>query len=142
MRSNPRDWRIADVVAVCDAFGLTCTAPRKGSHYKIRHASQAEILTIPARRPIKPVYIADLVRSSIASREHEMRPQDYEVTIRPLSADEGGGFLAAVPELPGCRSDGESPQQALENVYDAILCWIEAAEEMGREVPSPRRADA
>lgn len=71
-----------------------------------------------------------------------MRPQDYEVTIRPLSADEGGGFLATVPELPGCKSDGESPQQALDNAYDAIVCWVEAAEEMGRSVPSPKRAAA
>lgn len=62
MRGNPRDWRIEDVAAVCAAFGVTCTAPRKGSHYKVKHDSQADILTIPARRPIKPVYITDLVR--------------------------------------------------------------------------------
>ena len=62
MRRNPRDWRIDDVAILCDAFGATCTPPRKGPHYKIRHESQTEILTIPARRPIKPVYILDLVR--------------------------------------------------------------------------------
>ncbi len=71
-----------------------------------------------------------------------MRPQDYEVTIRPLAADEGGGFVALVPELPGCMSDGETPQEALENVYDAIVCWAEAAREMGRQVPEPKRAAA
>lgn len=32
-----------------------------GSHYKVGHPSQAEIVTIPARRPIKPVYIRKLV---------------------------------------------------------------------------------
>ena len=62
MRANPRDWRIGNVITVCEAFGLTCTPPRKGSHYKVKHESQAEMLTIPAHRPIKPVYIADLVR--------------------------------------------------------------------------------
>jgi len=62
MRANPRgDWRIEDVVALCAALGAACTPPRKGSHYKVKHDSQAEILTIPARRPIKPVYIRDLV---------------------------------------------------------------------------------
>jgi antitoxin HicB len=71
-----------------------------------------------------------------------MRPHDYEVTIRPLSSVEGGGFLALVPELPGCKSDGETPQQALENAYDAIVCWMEAAEEMGRTIPEPKRAAA
>jgi antitoxin HicB len=68
-----------------------------------------------------------------------MSAQDYEIHIRPLSKEEGGGYLATVPELPGCKSDGETPQEALENVFDAIGCWIEAAEEMGREVPPPRR---
>lgn len=71
-----------------------------------------------------------------------MRPQDYEVDIMPLSEQDGGGFTAIVPELPGCRSDGETPQEALSNAYDAIECWIEAADEMGRAVPQPRRAAA
>ena len=62
MRSNPRDWRIEDIVTVCEGFGIACTAPRKGSHYKVKHAKIAEILTIPAHRPIKPVYVRDLVK--------------------------------------------------------------------------------
>jgi hypothetical protein len=61
MRDNPRDWRIEDVIRLCNAFGVDCTAPTKGSHYKVKHLSQAEILTIPAHRPIKAVYIVDLV---------------------------------------------------------------------------------
>ena len=71
-----------------------------------------------------------------------MSPQDYEVDIRPLSLADGGGFIATVPELPGCFSDGETPEEALHNAYDAIGCWMEAAEETGRPVPEPRRAAA
>ena len=71
-----------------------------------------------------------------------MKPQDYEVDIRPLAEDDGGGFLALAPELPGCMSDGATPQEALDNAYDAIACWIEAAQETGRQIPSPRRAAA
>ena len=71
-----------------------------------------------------------------------MRPHDYELDIRPLAPEEGGGFVAIAPELPGCRSDGETPEEALQNGYDAIACWIEAALEMGRPVPAPRRAAA
>ncbi len=71
-----------------------------------------------------------------------MNPLDYEVDIFPLSDSDGGGFAAVAPELPGCRSDGETPQEALENIYDAIACWIEAAEEMGRAIPQPRRLAA
>ena len=62
MRANPRDWRIEDIGKVCDAFGIAFTAPRKGSHYKVKHSDVGEILTIPAHRPIKPVYIRDLIK--------------------------------------------------------------------------------
>jgi predicted RNase H-like HicB family nuclease len=71
-----------------------------------------------------------------------VRPQDYEIVIRPLTEAEGGGFGAIVPELPGCMADGETPQEALESVYDAIGCWMEAAQEMGRPVPEPKHAKA
>lgn len=71
-----------------------------------------------------------------------MNPQAYEVDIVPLSESDGGGFLATAPELPGCRSDGETPEEALANIYDAITCWIEAAEEMGRAIPQPRKLAA
>lgn len=64
MRRNPvGDWKIPDIETVCKAHGVQCTAPTGGgSHYKISHSSQREILTIPFRRPIKPVYIRKLVR--------------------------------------------------------------------------------
>jgi predicted RNase H-like HicB family nuclease len=71
-----------------------------------------------------------------------MNPQLYGVDIRPLNSEQGGGYLAVVPDLPGCKSDGATPQEALENAYDAILCWIEAAEEMGRSIPEPAPAYA
>jgi antitoxin HicB len=63
----------------------------------------------------------------------------YAVLISPLSPEDGGGFLATVPDLPGCMSDGETPQEALSNVADAIAAWTEAAEDMGRQVPRPLR---
>lgn len=64
---------------------------------------------------------------------------DYRVVIEPLSQEDGGGYFATVPDLPGCMSDGETPEEAVANVQDAILCWIEAATELGREVPLPTR---
>lgn len=67
-----------------------------------------------------------------------MNPYRYEVDIKPLSDELGGGYIAVVPDLPGCKSDGETPHEALQNAYDAIACWIEAAEEMNRQVPAPK----
>lgn len=61
----------------------------------------------------------------------------YSVVIQPLSPEDGGGFIATVPDLPGCMSDGETPQEALDNVQDAIASWIQAARELGHAVPRP-----
>ena len=65
----------------------------------------------------------------------------YPVTIEPLSAEDGGGFVALVRDLPGCMSDGATPAEALANVEDAIACWIEAARELGRPIPAPTRGE-
>jgi hypothetical protein len=62
MRANPQaDWTIADVERLCREVELTATPPRRGSHYKVCSPKSGTILTIPARRPIKPVYIRALV---------------------------------------------------------------------------------
>ncbi|MGH6840150.1 MAG: type II toxin-antitoxin system HicB family antitoxin [Methylocella sp.] len=63
----------------------------------------------------------------------------YPVIVEPLSEADGGGFVALVPDLPGCMSDGGSPEEALANVKDAIEVWIEAARDMGHPIPSPSR---
>ena len=64
---------------------------------------------------------------------------EYSVIVEPLSDEDGGGFAAAVPDLPGCMSDGATPEEAIANVKDAIEAWIEAARDMGRAVPLPSR---
>jgi hypothetical protein len=58
MRRNPRgDWTIDDVRAVCLRSGIEFDFPKRGSHCKLSHAKVPGRLTIPARRPIKPIYI-------------------------------------------------------------------------------------
>jgi predicted RNase H-like HicB family nuclease len=71
------------------------------------------------------------------SEESRMPKLDYPVTIELLSAENGGGFLATVPDLLGCMSDGETPEQALAQVQDAIAAWIEEARALGRPMPKP-----
>jgi predicted RNase H-like HicB family nuclease len=64
---------------------------------------------------------------------------DYPVLIEPLASEDGGGFVAVVPDLPGCMSDGETAEEALANVKDAISAWIDEARALGRAVPAPSR---
>src|SRR3990172_7837794 len=52
------------------------------------------------------------------------------------NADEGG-YLAEVLELPGCISEGETPEEAFRNVDEAMAGWITAALDMKRPIPDP-----
>lgn len=62
MRANPRDWRIEDVKTLCAAFDLDFDRPAGGSHYGVSHPGRRQHVTVPFKRPIKPVYIRQLVR--------------------------------------------------------------------------------
>ena len=68
-----------------------------------------------------------------------MKQLEYPVVVEPLPPEDGGGFVATVPDLPGCMSDGATPEEALTNVQDAISTWIEAAKDLGHAVPKPSR---
>lgn len=60
MKANPRDWRIESLKTVADVFGLVYRQPG-GSHVIFRHPNGA-MLSVPVRRPIKPVYVRKFVR--------------------------------------------------------------------------------
>jgi predicted RNase H-like HicB family nuclease len=60
----------------------------------------------------------------------------YEIIIYWSEADKT--FIAEVPELAGCPADGETSQEALENVEVIISEWIETARELGRNIPEPQ----
>jgi antitoxin HicB len=62
---------------------------------------------------------------------------EYPVVLRPLAPEDGGGWIALVPDLPGCMSDGDSADEALHNIKDAIEEWKDAALRLGRTVPQP-----
>lgn len=66
---------------------------------------------------------------------------DYEIRLRKLTGDEGGGWFAQIPLLPGCMSDGETVDECLVNLEDAKRGWIEACIELGRVVPEPSKTN-
>ena len=141
MRNNPRgDWRIEDVEAVCGEYGVLCSAPRGGgSHYKVAHPRRAEKTDHPLQTPDQAGIYPEAGRFHRRREQSAMSRLEYPVVVEPLPADEGGGFVATVPDLPGCMSDGDTPEEALANVQDAIATWIEAANDLGHVVPKPSR---
>lgn len=65
------------------------------------------------------------------------RLEDYPFEIRPLTTDEGNGFLISFTDFNECCSDGETPQEAIENGMDALRGVILTLEELGLPVPAP-----
>jgi antitoxin HicB len=62
---------------------------------------------------------------------------EYSIRIERPADGDGGGYFAIVPDLPGCISDGETPEEALKNVQEAIASWLEAAREWKMDIPQP-----
>ena len=62
---------------------------------------------------------------------------EYRIAVKALSPDDGSGFLAWVPDLPGCMSDGETAEDAVRNCREAIGEWIDHAMRCGEHIPSP-----
>jgi antitoxin HicB len=62
---------------------------------------------------------------------------NYPFIIRPLSDAEGGGYMIKYPDLPGCISDGESVEEAINMGHEAVKAWISTAKNMGRTIPLP-----
>ena len=47
-------------------------------------------------------------------------------------------FIAEVPELPGCMAHGDTQEDALANVKEAMRLWLDTAREFGDPIPEPR----
>ncbi|HEY6390695.1 MAG TPA: type II toxin-antitoxin system HicB family antitoxin [Bryobacteraceae bacterium] len=64
----------------------------------------------------------------------------FPFTIRPLSDEEGGGFMIEYPDLPGCISDGETPDEAIARGRDAIRAYLLSCAKHGDPIPKPSEA--
>lgn len=57
---------------------------------------------------------------------------------RLIIPDESGLYAAELVEFPGCFADGESPEDAYENLEEAARAWIESALAQGYPIPEPQ----
>jgi predicted RNase H-like HicB family nuclease len=60
----------------------------------------------------------------------------YEIIIYWSKDDES--YIAEVPELSGCKADGLTYVEALQNAEVIIAEWVETAKEIGRSIPEPK----
>ena len=61
-----------------------------------------------------------------------MKAYDYKVILEP---DETGGYIVICPSIPGCYSQGETVQEALDNIKEVILLCLEDMIAEGEEIP-------
>lgn len=66
----------------------------------------------------------------------EKRVLNFTVVLEP---DPSGGYVVSCLELPGCYSQGETVEEALENIKEAILLTLEDLTESGEPMPEPRQ---
>ena len=71
MPNNPKDWQITDLGIIADRFGIMMRMG-KGSHVSFTHPKWVDILTVPAHRPIKPVYVKKFISLVDALQEEEI----------------------------------------------------------------------
>ena len=64
----------------------------------------------------------------------------YPFIIRPLSEPDGGGFAIEYPDLPGCISDGKTPEEALRNGADAVKAYLSSCVKHGDPIPTVNEA--
>ena len=64
----------------------------------------------------------------------------YPIAIEPGSADTAFGVV--VPDLPGCFSAGDTLDEAMANVEEAVASWIDATLDAGRSIPPPSQLAA
>ncbi len=60
----------------------------------------------------------------------------YEIILYWSNKDKA--FVAEIPELPGCMAHGETQDDALRNVNDAITLWIDTEKEFGDPIAQPK----
>lgn len=58
------------------------------------------------------------------------------VEVRPLTPEEGGGYLAEFPDYPGCLADGETPEEAIREGVDALRSYLATLDALGRAPPA------
>lgn len=70
-------------------------------------------------------------------RETEVQRRLLLPYHRVVSGEPIDGYLAEVPELPGCSTAGETPAEALEMLEEAMAGWLETALITGMPIPEP-----
>jgi predicted RNase H-like HicB family nuclease len=138
---NPKDVRFADACKVAELIGFT-GFDRSGSHNGYARPGEIEQLDFQDRGgKIKPYQAKQALqddRKILGLREGSAKmSENLRYSTQIFFSEEDGGFIALAPDLPGCTAFGETAEEALHELQDAIRAWIGAAKKAGNPVPPP-----
>lgn len=60
---------------------------------------------------------------------------EHHYLIEVFWSEEDGGYIATAPDLPGCNAYGETPEEAMHEMKDAMASWMQAWTAMDRPMP-------
>jgi antitoxin HicB len=75
-------------------------------------------------------------------KRDDLKLDQYRFTVRPMTAEEGTGYLIEFPDVPLCMSDGATVEEAIVNGRDALKCCLLTMKEFGDPIPKPGSAEA
>ena len=126
MRGSQTGWRIEELQAVAEANCVEWRRPGRGGSHVTAGLHQA----IPGAHRRGGRH-----ENKVSTRNRNL--DQYQFTVRPLSKEEGGGYLVEYPDIPGCMSDGETIDEAIANGREALRDCMEVFKESGRKLPRP-----
>jgi antitoxin HicB len=70
-------------------------------------------------------------------RRCPMKVYDFKVLLEP--DEEAGGYVVSCPSLPGCYTQGDTIDEALDNIKEAILLCLEDMQAQNQPIPDVSR---
>ena len=124
IRANPKNVRFADACRAARLLGFVHEGGR-GSHRVFKRQGEPRWL-----HPALP-------GAPVGKDDRQIRARNMRYLVEVFWSDEDEGYVAVVPDLPGCSAFGATPEEAVHEIKDAVAAWIEACQAAGEPVPEP-----
>jgi predicted RNase H-like HicB family nuclease len=132
---NPKRVHFDDACKAAGLLGFVKQGGR-GSRRAFARPGEPALLNFRKSRRVHSASPGPTTRRDDSQVRRCCRMNRYPLEI--FWSNEDDGFIAEVPDLPGCSARGATEADAARGAQDAIAAWIEAAQAAGREVPVPR----
>lgn len=155
LRASPGDERRpADLEIIASQYAIKFRKVT-GTHVVFTHPAVPDCVAVPMKSKIRAAHVKAFV--AMVDRMDAGGPPvryralaagvvadiaAYPCAVAPLPEEEGGGFVASFPDVPGCLGVGETPEAAEADGRLALFASIDALKAADRAPPEPGAAKA